>query len=260
MAVPPADDGPVAGTDSSGDPTRTATSTLTLLAVVLAVLVVACLGVLTYRYASDTEGSSVGDRFGQLFTGAEPVADSDDAAGREVVMSQANQFMLRINTYGPGDLDASNKLPDYVDRVHEVITSKFTVSFDENVTLAEQSVSQAGYARSAELFSTGVESMDADSATVLVSGVIKGSYPDPEKDDSRIQYEPQPFRVAVSLVLVDGTWLVDDFNPVTEDTGTTDGTTDGTADGTGGRTGEVPPAPAPSAGASTGTPSSGATP
>ncbi len=213
MAVPPADDGQLIVTDEA----QRRSSTLTTLAVASAVVIVSCLGVLTYRYVADTEGDSVGTRIEQLF-GASGAGSStrDDSAERELLLSQATQFMLRINTYGPGDLDADNQLPTYVERVHEVITPKFKVSFDENVTLAEQSVSQAGYARSAQIFSSGVESSDADSASVLVAGVINGTYPDPQKDDGRIEYEPQPFRVSVSLVRVDGTWLVDDFAPVTD--------------------------------------------
>ncbi len=254
MAVPPADDGTVAVVDTS----PRASSRLTILSAVLAVVIVACLGVLTYRYVADTEGSSVGNRVGQLFgaDAADAVAP-DDARARELLLSQANQFMLRINTYGPGDLDAANTLPTYTDRVHEVITDKFTASFDENVTLAEQTVAQAGYARSAQLFSSGVESMDEDSASVLVAGVINGSYPDPDKgsgkDGGRIEYEPQPFRVAVSLVLVDGTWLVDDFAPVTDGTGDA-----GATDGPAGLPTDVP-TDVPT-GQPTGTPRSGATP
>ncbi|MDO9456324.1 hypothetical protein [Nocardioides sp.] len=179
-----------------------------------AVAIVVCLVVLGVRYA-DTSGS-FGDRVGQVFTGddetaAEPTVD--DTRTRELVASQANQFMIRINTYGPKDLDKSNKMPGYVERVKEMITPKLDVEFEKQVTLAEQSVAQAGLARTIQLYATGTDSIDTDLATVLVTGSISQSYPDPTKD-GRIEYEPLLFRYEVRLVKTEGTWLVDDFTPV----------------------------------------------
>lgn len=210
MAVPPADDGQVAVVDTSRP-----SSTLAILSLVLTLVVVACLGVLVVRYVSVTEGSSFGDRAQQLF-GAGDAAESDDAAGREAVMNQADQFLLRVNTYGPGDLDDKDAMPEYAQRVRDVITPKFGVDFDKNVTLAEQSVSQAGYARSAELLSTGVDTITDDTATVLVAGVFSSSYPDSRRKTGRLAYPDQPFRVSVTLVKIEGTWLVDNFTPVTD--------------------------------------------
>jgi hypothetical protein len=51
-----------------------------------------------------------------------------------------------------------------------------------------------------------------------------------------VQTEPAPFRVQVTLVKVNGTWLVDDFSPLT-------GTDEEGAGGTG------TPAPSPTEGA-----------
>lgn len=200
MAVHPADDRKLVIDRSP----RGAASTFTILAVVFAVVIVACLGVLGYGLVSDSDTSADGS--------------ADDQATREAVMSQADQFVLRVNTYGPGDLDDNNSLSEYAERVREVITSKFAVSFDENFTLAEQSVSQAGYARDVDLYATGVESADSDQAVVLVAGVINGSYPDSSADATdgdRVEFEPQPFRFKVTLVKTEGEWLVDDFAPLT---------------------------------------------
>lgn len=200
MAVHPADDRKLVIDRSP----RGAASTFTILTVVLAVVIVACLGVLGYGLVSDSDSS--------------PDGSPDDQATREAVMSQADQFVLRVNTYGPGDLDDNNALSSYAEGVREVITAKFAVSFDENLTLAEQSVAQAGYARNVDLYATGVESSDADQATVLVAGVINGSYPDSgadAEDGDRVEFEPQPFRFKVTLVKAEGEWLVDDFAPLT---------------------------------------------
>jgi Mce-associated membrane protein len=136
---------------------------------------------------------------------------------RESVMAQSEQFMLRINTYGPDKLAGDGTMPDYRKLVEEVITPKFAADFEKNAPLAEATVKQAGLARTAEVFSTGVSAIDSDSATALVAGSITQSYPKKPGSDQRVQTEPAPFRVQVSLVKIKGTWLVDDFQPLTGD-------------------------------------------
>ena len=58
-------------------------------------------------------------------------------------MAQAEQFMLRINTYGP-DLLEGDTMPKYRELVEEVITPKFAADFEKNAPLAEATVKQAG--------------------------------------------------------------------------------------------------------------------
>ncbi len=200
VAVHPADDGKLVIDDSP----RGATSTLTILTGVFAVVIVACLVVI---------GLS-------LFTGGDDTdaAGSDDRTTRDAVLSTADQFVRRVNTYGPADLDEDNGLSTYAERVREVISAKFAVSFDDNLNLAEQSVAQAGYARGVEVYAVGLESVDGELASALVAGIITGSYPDSSaqaEDGDRVEYEPQPFRFRVSLVKSEGEWLVDDFSPLT---------------------------------------------
>jgi hypothetical protein len=135
---------------------------------------------------------------------------------RETVMAQAQQFMLRINTYGP-DLLEGDTMPKYRELVEEVITPKFAADFEKNAPLAEATVKQAGVGRTCEVFSTGVSAIDDDSATALVAGSFTQSYPASEGSEDRVETEPAPFRVQVSLVKTKGTWLVDDFTPLTGD-------------------------------------------
>jgi Mce-associated membrane protein len=136
-------------------------------------------------------------------------------AQRETVMNQAEQFMLRINTYGPDKLAQDGTMPDYRKLVEQVITPKFAADFEKNAPLAEATVKQAGLARTAKVFSTGVSAIDSDSATALVAGSITQSYPKKPGSDQRVETEPAPFRVQVTLVNIKGTWLVDDFQPLT---------------------------------------------
>jgi hypothetical protein len=128
---------------------------------------------------------------------------------REAVMAQTEQFMLRMGTYGPDLLDSKGGMPEYRRRVEDVITPKFAVSFEKEAATAEQLVAQAKISRKADVFATGVSAIDDDSATALVAGTFTDSYPKTGERD------PAPFRIEVDLVKIKGTWLVDDFTPVT---------------------------------------------
>jgi Mce-associated membrane protein len=132
---------------------------------------------------------------------------------REAVMAQTGQFLLRMGTYGPDLLDDSGRMPEYRERVKEVITPKFAVSFEKEAGTAEQLVAQARIAREAEVFSTGVSAIDDDSATALVAGAFTDSYPKARSNDQ--PGNPSPFRIEVTLVKIEGEWLVDSFTPVT---------------------------------------------
>ena len=104
-----------------------------------------------------------------------------------------------------------------------MITPKLKESFEESVTAAEATVTQAGLGRKAEVFGVGVSAIDSDSATVLVAGSLTNSYPkDPNDIDGERQDDPSgplPYRIQVELVKIKGEWLVDSFVPVA-DTGT----------------------------------------
>jgi hypothetical protein len=137
---------------------------------------------------------------------------------RDAVMSQTQQFVLRLNTYGPRDLDSSGHLPGYQKQVDAVITPKFAADFESSgLPIAEQTVKQAGYARTAQVFGVGVQSIDSDSAVALVAAGLKGSYADPKDPHSgkRVAAGEDVLRWVVDLVKTGGKWLVDDYSPVT---------------------------------------------
>ena len=143
---------------------------------------------------------------------------TDDAAvvqaDREAAMAATEQFVLRVNTYGPKLLDADAQMPAYRTRVKDVITPKFAASFDKSVSVAEQSVKAYGLDRTCAVFATGVEVIDSDSAQVLVAGSISQTVLN--RKGKRVSTgEPSPFRLRVSLDRIDGKWLVDDYQPVT---------------------------------------------
>jgi len=203
VAVPPAP-GDQAGVTSSdhNDPTPQRAPTFRLaLFCALVVVLVASLGTSIWLVA--TRGAEA--------IGVEGGA-TEVQAERDAVMSQSRQFMLRMGTYGPDQLEGQ-ELPDYRKQVAEVITPKLEASFDRQVSAAEQIVSQAGVARTAEVFSTGVATLSEDDATTLVAGTFTDAYQN-RKGELQPQ-EPVPFRFQVTLVRTDGEWLVDDFTPVT---------------------------------------------
>ncbi len=142
-------------------------------------------------------------------------ARTDQAqADREAVMAQTQQFVLRLNTYGPSMLDSHGQMPQYRSRVKAVITPKFAVSFDQSVAVAEQSVKTYGLQRTCAVFATGVELLDSDTAQVLVAGSFSQTARN-RKGKEVPTGEPAPYRLRVSLDKIDGQWLVDDYQPVT---------------------------------------------
>jgi Mce-associated membrane protein len=194
-------DEPPTLTESTQEDAQRSTTFRLALAGALALLLVLSLGVTVWLTATrGFEAIGVDGGAGEL------------QGERDQVMSQTRQFMLRMGTYGPDQLEGG-RLPEYRELVTEVITPKFATAFEKSVTTAEQIVSQAGVAREAEVFSAGVSTIDADSATALVAGTFTDSYPD-KKGEMRPQ-EPVPFRIEVTLVETEGEWLVDDFTPVT---------------------------------------------
>ena len=212
MAVPPAPDDRSGLIEDETQPgTHGAPRARRLIAAVLVVLILASAGTLVWLL---TQRSG---------------AASDVQSEREQVMSQARQFILRVNTYGPELLAEDGTMPDYRERVLDVITDKFAADFEETVPAAEATVAQAGFSRRAEVFGTGVSVIDSDSATALVAGSFTNSYPDPDDDAKRVDDLPLPFRVEIELVKVDGEWLVDNFTPVTGEPETPAATPSGSA-------------------------------
>lgn len=204
MAVPSAPDGALArsSTDSATPSSpRSSKPRSALLVAFVAVIVgsLISLGVLLV-----TDEGDAGDPAGQ------------PQAQREELMTQTQQFVIRVNTFGPSWLDEANKMPRYVDGVSELLTAKFAASFKESVVIPEAQVAQSGYGRTAQVFAVGVASMDDDSATVLVGFVRTDTYPKPRDPDKRLKLPGNPERWAVQLVRTQGKWLVDNYAVISE--------------------------------------------
>ena len=179
-------------TPTSEDPPRSAAFRLGLL-VVLVMVILACSATAVTLWATRSD------------------AEGDTQAGREAVMAQTEQFVLRAFAYGPELLDDQGAMPEYRTRVKEIISPKFSASFEEAAGVAEQLVTEAGVSRVPDVFATGVATIDEDSARTLIAGSLSDTY---AVDGDQIKQEPIPFRIEVSLVKIDGEWLVDNYSPV----------------------------------------------
>lgn len=205
---------------------ESATRRRALLAV-LVLVIVACLGTVAVVIATRSTGDDLGERLSSLQDGEVP--GSSVSEDREQLLTLSRQFATRFNTYDPSMLDADGHLPDYA-AVSDLMTPKFGGIFADNVGYAEQTVSQLGVASRGTVYAVGVASQDEDSAVVLVAGTVEITSPYPTGDDGdgttedpdgtgeeepqQLSTGPQRFRYEVSLVKVDGTWLVDDVDDI----------------------------------------------
>ena len=156
------------------------------LASVLALLLVACLVLLVVEVSS-----------------LRPKADEDEAnsQARSEAVRAAERFTVQFNTYDSADL------PAYEKSLKSMMSPKFKASFDKAITQVEASIKQGKVKSKGEVLKSAVASQDADSAQVLVVSDA----------NAKTIYDPnvaRHFRWEISLVKINGRWLVDSYEPV----------------------------------------------
>lgn len=119
---------------------------------------------------------------------------------RADVVRVAEQFAVAVNNFD------SNSVDDYRSTVSELLSTKFRGEYDKAMEDIVTSVQEAEMESEGEVLASGVATIDDDSARVLVvsDATVKTVF------DERQRH----FRWEVSLVKVEGKWLVDDFTPV----------------------------------------------
>lgn len=119
---------------------------------------------------------------------------------RADVVRVAEQFTVAVNNYDSASVD------QYKSDVDKLLSTKFQAEFNQAMQDIVSQVQQAKMKSDGKVLAAGVSTIDDDSAKVLVvaDADVKTVY------DQRKRH----FRWEVSLVKVDGTWLVDDFSPV----------------------------------------------
>jgi hypothetical protein len=133
--------------------------------------------------------------------------DADAEQDRIAVMQAAETFTETWNTFRPTEMN------DYVDRVAPLLSTRFATEFtdaskDLVTSVTEQRLfSKGGVLTDADdIPLVGIASIDSDSAEVLVVA-----------DANRVanrQRVVRHWRWQISMVKVDGEWLVDDFEEV----------------------------------------------
>lgn len=119
---------------------------------------------------------------------------------RADVVRVAEQFTVAVNNYDSDSVD------DYESTVSELLSTKFRGEFDKAMEDIVTSVQEAEMESQGEVLASGVATIDDDSARVLVvsDAAVKTVFDERERH----------FRWEISLVKVEGKWLVDDFTPV----------------------------------------------
>ena len=168
MAVPPAPDAESGVTEDDSHPVQDSSASLFRRGLLGVLLVLLVGSIATAGYLATNRSVPA--------LGVEGEQESLQAQ-RDQVEAQAEQFLLRVNTYDPSMLDSDGTMPKYRQLVEEVITPKFAADFDQSVTVVEQVVQGRGDTVTCEVFSTAVSAIDSDSATALVAGATDQHHP-----------------------------------------------------------------------------------
>ena len=136
-----------------------------------------------------------------VWFGLKTKSDQDAQKDRAAASNVASQFALRMDKVDGTAFDA------YVKGVNQLLTTKAKTKNSKSFEAIKKSYETAKVKGSGKVLLTGVGDSDGDSATVLV--VHDASVTTTQGD---IEHH---YRWSVSLVKVNGSWLVDDFNPVT---------------------------------------------
>lgn len=138
-------------------------------------------------------------RSGSWFTVGEQARVPDQEV-RSRVTATAEQFALRVDDFDGSKPDAYRK------SVTAMLTTKYKAEFNSQFEQIQKLGIQAGQKGKGVVRASGLQDIDADSATVLVvhDNTITSAQGTTERH----------FRWAVDLVKVGGKWLVDDFTQV----------------------------------------------
>ena len=130
-------------------------------------------------------------------------------------MSLSDQFVMRMAPTAPTCSTTPGRCPTTATRSARSSRPSSPPTSTRRSRTAEQLVAQAGITRSADVFATGVST-----STTTRPGCWSPA-PSPTATRARARRRDAstrsrcPFRFTVDLVMIDGEWLVDDFNPVT---------------------------------------------
>lgn len=124
-----------------------------------------------------------------------------DAQAQAAVVEAAQRFTVQLNTY-----DASS-IPAYEKSVNAMLTPKFRASYQQAMGQLSSAIVKGKIKSRGEVLASAVASLDLDSAQVLV---VSDASAQTIYDKNIARH----FRWDVSLLKIDGRWLVDKYEPV----------------------------------------------
>lgn len=127
-------------------------------------------------------------------------AADDEQKDRSAASAVASQFALRMDSVDGVNFDK------YILGVNKLLTTKAKTKNSKVFDVLKQTYAAAKVKGTGKVLLTAVGDSDSDSATVLVAHDASVT-----TTQGRIEHH---YRWTVSLVKVNGSWLVDDFNPV----------------------------------------------
>ncbi|GAA3549983.1 hypothetical protein [Nocardioides daeguensis] len=131
-----------------------------------------------------------------------PVSTQQEQAdARADAVAAASRFASSVNTYDVTDVAA------YTDRVASLLTEPFAEQFRASTDGLLAAYAETGLKSRGKVRQAAVDSIDSDSAQVLVAV-------DAETTPAGLLANPPRLRWEVSLVREKGRWLVDDFRAV----------------------------------------------
>lgn len=182
---------------------------------VVVVVVIALAVTLVVVGGDDGQGDEAGSPASSSASSAEgatdePTTDEPATTGEadQDVIASATTFVEVFNTFGPDDVEDDGSLSGYEESVDALITPDLAATLDGAVDVAETLVADGGSSE-ATVAAVGIQSLGDDEATALVAA-------NQTRSDGRLAPSSASTRNVVSLVRVDGAWLVDDLQPVTE--------------------------------------------
>lgn len=122
-------------------------------------------------------------------------------------MARTSDWVKAALNYSKADLGPDNDLTSFGEKVSAMLTTTFRAQYEKTLPGLRELILKEGFARVTTVQRTGVETMDDDSARVLVAGLVS-------ETQGKTELPPVPYQLLVELEKVEGKWLIAEFGDV----------------------------------------------